>query len=515
MMHLLVIAAFVGLYLRDGMRAPILREYIADWSPVWIAAWSVGSLLLLWGAAHAATWRLGRRIDATGSYRAIRRADMVLTSSRISAVFLHLFNILGLGWLDVVRGVTGNLVALDELIACAPLLAVFILGWWSMYPIDRRMRDAVILSEFDNARAMPPILTRRQFVLNSLRHQLSWVLLPIACILAWGELADRAQARRWLPSGEGAKVLIQLTGLAVILIVMPLAMRRIWDTVVLGTGPLRDRLLAMCRTQRVKVSELLVWRTQGAMINGAVMGLIPRLRYILLTDALLEHLPPDQVEAVTAHEIGHVKRRHILWLIASGIGSLTIIGVGIQLLMEVARPGVSASVVGQSVGSVVSLAAAFVVFGFVSRRFEWQADAFAVQHMSGLEPGRTGVLVTPEAVGAMRGALESVARLNHIPRRRFTWRHGSIATRQLKLAQLVGMKADRLPIDRQARWIAAGAAGAALISAGLIAWASVSSPPPPRIEPKPWWEAGRAPAGMEVLGAIRQDAGNRERLHLP
>jgi STE24 endopeptidase len=231
------------------------------------------------------------------------------------------------------------------------------------------------------------------------------------------------------------------------------------------------------------------------MINGAVMGLIPRLRYILLTDALLEHLPPEQVEAVTAHEIGHVKRRHILWLIASGIGTLTVIGVGIQVLMELVRPGFSWTIAGQGIGSVVSLGTAFVVFGFVSRRFEWQADAFAVQHLSGLEPGRSGVMVTAEAVGAMRGALESVARLNHIPRRRFTWRHGSIATRQLKLAQLVGMRADRLPIDRQARWIAAGSAVAALISAGLIAWASVSSPPPR--PPREWWQGWEEPEVSE------------------
>jgi hypothetical protein len=42
-----------------------------------------------------------------------------------------------------------------------------------------------------------------------------------------------------------------------------------------------------------------------------------------------------------------------------------------------------------------------------------------------------------------------VARLNHIPRKSPSFRHGSIATRQHKLMDLVGQRADRLAIDRQ------------------------------------------------------------------
>ncbi|QKK09010.1 MAG: hypothetical protein HND58_13120 [Planctomycetota bacterium] len=91
---------------------------------------------------------------------------------------------------------------------------------------------------------------------------------------------------------------LQLLGVVALLAFLPLALRLLWDTVPLGPGGLRDGLVAMCGRYRVRVRNILVWRTHGAMINGAVVGLLPRLRYIVLTDALLETLSGAQVEAV-------------------------------------------------------------------------------------------------------------------------------------------------------------------------------------------------------------------------
>jgi len=53
----------------------------------------------------------------------------------------------------------------------------------------------------------------------------------------------------------------------------------------------------------------------------------------------------------------------------------------------------------------------------------------------------------------MAGALESVAALNHIPKRRWTWRHGSIAGRQQAIGFLIGHAIDDLPIDKTAKAI--------------------------------------------------------------
>ena len=97
------------------------------------------------------------------------------------------------------------------------------------------------------------------------------------------------------------------------------------------------------------------------------------------------------------------------------------------------------------------LGAGLLAFGWVSRRFEWQADAFAAQQLADAPtvPGENSDRVTPDAVAAMAGALEAVARLNHIPMLKFSFRHGSIATRIERLTGLVGRPIRALPIDRQ------------------------------------------------------------------
>jgi Zn-dependent protease with chaperone function len=294
--------------------------------------------------------------------------------------------------------------------------------------------------------------------------------------------------------------------MALVLTMMPLVLRRVWSTAVLGPGPLRDRLSEMCRRQRVKVRELLVWGTHGTMINGAVMGFVGPVRYILLTDALLESLPQVQVEAVMAHELGHVKRKHMLWLGIAAVSAITLAQLGINGgLWLVWGDRAFASDPAQAAVALAALLAGLWVFGFVSRRFEWQADAFAVQHLSQAGASadadspeasprpQTSGLVTEAATIAMAGALESVARLNRIPRDKFTWRHGSISVRQRKLVALSGQRLDRLAVDRQVRWLkAASLVALAAAIAGIIATSGVLP-----LEPS------------ESRHALRQDARHR------
>ena len=80
--------------------------------------------------------------------------------------------------------------------------------------------------------------------------------------------------------------------------------------------------------------------------------------------------------------------------------------------------------------------------------------------------------VTTGAVAAMDGALDAIARLNGIPQRRSSWRHGSIAWRRAYLRSILGRPIDRLPIDQQMRWIKLAAA---LIVAGSIVLTLIGS----------------------------------------
>lgn len=477
MLHGLLIAALAGLVLHDQLQLP------ARLLPGRFAAGTyLGALALLWLATHVVIARQGRAMDRRGSVRAARRADLALAVSRVAATALHLLAVLGLGWLDDVRKAIGNLVLLDEAAAAAPVVIFFLAGWWSIYPIDRRLREAVLVRRLDEGLAVHPPPSRGRFVLTQARHQLALVLLPVLLILAWGEGAHwlfkemkwpAGRAPGWIEAEDWARLrqlalpAAQLVGVVGVFAFAPVLLRHVWDTVRLAPGDLRASITELCAGARVRVRDLLVWRTDGTMLNGAVIGLLPAARYILLTDALLELLTPGQIRAVAAHEIAHVRRRHMFWLAAAVLATV----FGCAILADwgarwaLGRQAEAGWV--QGVGAILSLGTGFLVFGLTSRRFEWQADAFAVAHLSGHRDG-AGATITPESVAEMNGALQAVADLNHVPVRRFTWRHGSIAERQRRLDRLVWQRTDRLAADRAAGRVKGLAAiGVAAVIAGM------------------------------------------------
>jgi STE24 endopeptidase len=46
--------------------------------------------------------------------------------------------------------------------------------------------------------------------------------------------------------------------------------------------------------------------------NAFQIGIIPRLRYVAVSDYLLENLTPEEADAVVAHELGHARGHHLL-----------------------------------------------------------------------------------------------------------------------------------------------------------------------------------------------------------
>lgn len=511
MFHLWVIALFLVIVVHDSVRTPG-----ADWglSDQQAAALSLLPMMLLalgvWGLVKVYSKRLGRH----GSMRSVFAADRVLEGGRWIAVLLHAFNVLCLGWLGVVRRVTGDLILIDEFVTILPPIGVFLVGWWAWYPIERTLRDAAIIGTMDSGGPVYPTPTCRQYVSLNVRHQLLPTLVPMALILGWSEAVAAGIARFAPPHGAGGLtedalasivMLGQLLGVGAVFFAAPLILRLSWDTVRLAPGAMRDRLLGMCRGQGVKVRDILVWRTHGSMSNGAVIGALAPIRYILLTDALLDSLSEREVEAVMAHEIAHVRHRHMPWLALTMLAS---VGVFAFLGSVVAGATGLENQQGQDFAAVewlaagIAFAAGLVAFGFVSRRFEWQSDAFAVQHLSGARrrPGQGEAIsavavVAPAAVAAMVGALESVARLNHIPPGRFSWRHGSIRSRIDRLNRLGGRRTDDLPIDRVSRVIKF----ATLVVIGVLA----------AFAAREAWTGGGARC------EVRQDARHRERLRLP
>ncbi|MCE9591073.1 MAG: M48 family metalloprotease [Planctomycetes bacterium] len=417
--------------------------------------------ILYWAACR----RTMRRLATESGGRALRRMDRFSSFYRFAIAGIFALSIYA-GLLDAVRRAIGNRILLDELAVLAPPLLMFFWAWFCYYPIDRRLREAALIRRFDQNLPVHPVWTRGQFLLSQFRHQVLLVLAPLLLLMAWHESVKAFAPTRLTLAGAtiDPRELLTFIGSVAVFILSPIMIRHLWDTEPLSAGELRTRLDGLCKHHRVGVRQLLLWRTFGGMINAAVMGIFAPVRYILLTDALLEMVPAKQVEAVMAHEIAHIRRHHMFWLMAAAMASVLTLEMtwrlALQWLAEQSSTLTGLQPQGDTVETVSAVAAVLCwawVFGWVSRRYERQADTFAVQHLSREsheEAGETGTpTVTRDAVMVMSDALSHVADLNHISVHRKSWRHGSIAWRQDYLQSLVGLPVDDLPIDHQVRWV--------------------------------------------------------------
>ncbi len=421
------------------------------------------------GAIILSCRRAGHRLDRHGDHRALLMALRVRSLAVAIATIATVAGILGLGTLDGVRGLIGNVILFDELAALLPLLLVLGVGWWAHYPLERRAREAVIVRALDWGEPVYPIEGRWGHLLLHVRHELLLVLVPISLIMAWAEAVSWYESTKpaWMEAmgpGSWASSAAFVAGVVVVLGVTPLLLRVLWDVQRLGDGELRTRIERVCSRWNVKVRELLLWRTHHSMPNAAVMGLIAPLRYILLSDALLDGLEEDQVEAVAAHEVAHVRKRHMPWLAAAVIGPVTLLGSLAEMIAKVVSWIDPDGTVFLGIVGGLTLAIVLGVLGFVSRRFEWQADAFGARHMSEVAGEQH---VSERAVEAMSGALSRVAQLAGIPQVKGSWRHGSIAARRQRLQALVAQPVDRLAIDRTVARVKLVVVVVALLAVGM------------------------------------------------
>ena len=350
---------------------------------------------------------------------------------------------------------------------------------WS---VEKRLRESSLMRALDGMAPLHPMPSRSAFVLMQARAGLVPMLVPLLVPIVMSE-ALRALALRFDPDlAEPARFTGALAGTVLLFVMVPLLVPPLLGLRRLAPGPMRDDLEELAKGAGVGVREIWVWPTEGLIANAAVMGAIPGLRCVMLSDCLLECMPREQVRAVMAHELGHVVRRHLPWMLVVIIGCWTLAGAMVtpiaQFIYERAVSESSeASVAGITQAAALArdacvLGLGLVAFGFASRRFERQADTYAVQLLSAGAPTQsetgvvaTGVVATGAAVDAMAGALGTVALLNNVAPTRSSWRHGSIAWRQDYLRTLTGSDCDAMSIDRLVvamRWIAAAVIGVEL-----------------------------------------------------
>lgn len=438
--------------------------------PGGVTAYLLGLLLLTLVPAMVVS-RLTSRLLRTGRASSFVLAERVVSAARWLIVAYHVAAIMVAGWIRVDPERTPEArLAIELLVAAAPLTA-FTALYWAFAPMHQRLREAILWRHLHEGRLVLVSMTRWELVVDHIRHALLLAALPIATLSAWSALGERI-GPWWAghdlnPRGLGVWVLgWHVAGLLLVVSIVPMLMRRLWSTVRLGEGDLRREIERVLERAGVGVREILVWRSALGIVNAAVLGATRPARYLLFSEMLLSVMTRDQVRAVAAHEAGHGRYNHLVWLLATGLlSALALALLGAVFLSAGGRSQAEASSLVLSLGALLG---SMVVVGWVSRRFEHQADAYAAKDLSSFvstapeaapeavaeaAPVQTSCAVTAEGVAPVRACLQVVAEYNGLEIDRFTWRHGSIAARLSHLSSLIGRACDDLPIDRTVRRI--------------------------------------------------------------
>ena len=168
--------------------------------------------------------------------------------------------------------------------------------------------------------------------------------------------------------------------LVLLFVIAPLLMQFLWKTEPLTNIVLKQKLQQLTDRSGMKYRDIAVWQTGGlAIANAAVAGIIPRNRKIFITDALLRNFTDDQIETIVAHEIGHIRHRHLLISCFLAFGYLISSVLFYQVVMKSLKPLLAGYPILLSIVSILFFVFYFkIFFNYLSRRFEHQADLYAV-----------------------------------------------------------------------------------------------------------------------------------------
>ncbi|MCI5145691.1 MAG: peptidase M48 Ste24p [Candidatus Electrothrix sp. AR3] len=263
------------------------------------------------------------------------------------------------------------------------------------------------------------------FVYSNIRTNLSilfpWLILSLIFDLLHGLPLPKMQ--EFLQSTWGDLFLFFFLILLLALLFPPM-IRRLWDCTPMQPGLQRLEIEALFHQQNFS-SEILCWPLfEGKALTAAVMGIVPRLRYILLTPALLAALEKDELESVLAHEIGHVKHYHLLlymlllfsFSLLTGALSESLIFCFFRcdglawLRSQLQLPAETLLVYFVSLALFIFMLFYFrFLFGYFIRNFERQADLYVFQ----AQENSFSLIRSFEKISAMSGNIRNKKNWHH------------------------------------------------------------------------------------------------------
>jgi len=320
-------------------------------------------------------------------------------------------------WLLAVPGLAA-LSVIQGLIAIVLFLFYLSTIWYLAWPSYRQLFRVDV--------------SRRSFVLSNLRFNLP-VLFPwFALTLAYDllSLSPWAASSEFLNSLYGQMIFFAVF-LSLLVVVMPKFIQYWWGCRPIEASEKGRHLSAFLKQKGFRYRRLLNWPIfEGRMMTAGIMGIIPRYRYILVTDALMSALSTEELESVLAHEMGHARYFHLLFYVLFFVGFM-VLSFGLSdvyiylayvwspladLISEEDARSMTLFYLSVAIPMLLSLLIYFrYIMGFFMRHFERQADLYAAT-----------VTGTPVYIV---NALEKIAYLSGKSRDLPNWHHFSIGQR--------------------------------------------------------------------------------------
>jgi Zn-dependent protease with chaperone function len=275
-------------------------------------------------------------------------------------------------------------------------------------------------------------ISRQSYVISNISFSIP-VLLPWLLLSGLADLINFLPfewPKQFLATTEG-EVIYFLFFLFAVAVLGPVLIQKFWRCRPLESGVHRSRIEDLCDKAGMAYADILYWPIFGGkMITAGVMGLIRKFRYILVTRALLRMLEPGEIDAVIAHEIGHVKRKHLLFYLIFFVGYMFLSYLTLDFIifsLMYAKPvlwlintaGFNQTTVVSALFSIVIIVIFLIyfrfIFGFFMRNFERQADLFVYSLFDNARP--------------LISTLEKIAATSGQPADRPNWHHFSIKER--------------------------------------------------------------------------------------
>ena len=246
-------------------------------------------------------------------------------------------------------------------------------------------------------------IPKKSYIVSNITFSLP-ILLPWLLLSGVADIIDILpfETPKWFLNTDLGQAIYFIVFLFGVAIIGPAIIKQFWRCKPLENSFTRSRIESLCEKAGLDYADILYWPIFGGrMITAGVMGLVKKFRYILVTNALLRMLEPEELDMVIAHEIGHIKRKHLIFYLVFFAGFLFISYTIVNLIVlsifaseiyywVITVTGISQKSVFAFINALVFISIFLLyfrfIFGYFMRNFERQADIFVFSLFESSKP---------------------------------------------------------------------------------------------------------------------------------